>query len=527
MHEALCKSEARMRIAIEAAQLGIWDFDLLTGSIECSDLCKEFFGLSPDASVDYQTVMDRVHPDDRVHVQELIQHALESEEEGLCRTEYRLLCPDGTERWILGSGRAFFETIDGKRRAVRFSCTLQDITERKQMEEELKKSHSELELRVHQRTAELERADEAMRQSEERFYSFMAHIPLAAWIIDSRGRILYANPGLHSVLGVKANDLIGKMVEEGFEEDVAKACTAGNQFVLRERRALETVESVKTGVRPHRSIRTFLVIKFPMESTSGEILVGGLALDITDQMRAEDELKLNAAKLEQRNKELEDFAFISSHHVQEPLRKILTFSDKIRIRLKDVSDPEVREYINRMQKSVKRIQALVRDLLRYSRMSSETAVFEPVDLSALVQEALSCHEQSIKKAQAHVELSALPTIEAEKAQMRTLFSHLIENAVKFRAKKAPVIKIYSRSKSREDKEFVDIFVEDNGIGFDGKYLDRIFTPFQQLHGMSRYGGTGMGLALCRRIVELHGGSITAESRQGEGATFIVSLPVYQ
>ena len=230
--------------------------------------------------------------------------------------------------------------------------------------------------------------------------------------------------------------------------------------------------------------------------------------------------------LEQSNRDLEDFAQVASHDLQEPLRKIRTFADLLVTMQPDSLDDKARDYLERMHRTVGRMQALVRDLSRYSRVTSRAEPFTVFNLREPVEEAVTDLEVLYKEAGARIEVDELPEIEADQVQVRQLFQNLIGNALKYRGERKPIIRIYCDSSSSD--RFCEIHVEDNGIGFDECYLDKIFKPFQRLHGKSApYEGTGIGLAICRRIVERHGGRISAGSEPGKGATFIVKLPKKQ
>lgn len=243
----------------------------------------------------------------------------------------------------------------------------------------------------------------------------------------------------------------------------------------------------------------------------------------TSELRsANSEVQEHAARLEFLNQELEEFAFIASHDLQEPLRKIRAFGDRLRARCQTRLDPTEIDYLTRMEGAAGRMQQLISDLLKYSRVTSLNQPFSPVDLNEVVEEVRETFQYGLNREGGKIEFSGLPVIEADETQMRQLFQNLIGNALKYKKDtESPCIKLYTNF---PDSSVCRILVEDNGIGFDEKYLDRIFAPFQRLHGQGKYEGTGMGLAICRKIVERHGGNITARSRPGEGAVFIVTLP---
>ncbi|HEY9872530.1 MAG TPA: PAS domain S-box protein, partial [Candidatus Obscuribacterales bacterium] len=235
------------------------------------------------------------------------------------------------------------------------------------------------------------------------------------------------------------------------------------------------------------------------------------------------------------NEELQQFAYIASHDLQEPLRKIQAFGDRLKTKYKDVLTDQGCDYLERMQNAAQRMQVLINDLLALSRVTRKAQSFNPVNLAQQVQEVLFDLEVRIQQTGGRVEVGELPTLNAEPLQMRQLLQNLIGNSLKFhREEEPPVIKIYSQIiKTQEQQlpgispatDICQIFVEDNGIGFEEKYLDRIFNLFQRLHTRSEYEGSGMGLAICRKIAEHHGGSITAKSTPGQGTTFIITLPI--
>jgi light-regulated signal transduction histidine kinase (bacteriophytochrome) len=217
---------------------------------------------------------------------------------------------------------------------------------------------------------------------------------------------------------------------------------------------------------------------------------------------------------------------VASHDLQEPLRKIQTFADLIATMHRESLADKARDYLDRIQRAAGKMQALVQDLLRYSRITSKAEPFTRFNLRVPVEEAVTDLEVLCVETEARIEIDELPEIVANHVQVRQLFQNLIGNGLKYRSEDKPVIRIYSNASS--SGLFWEIHVEDNGVGFDELYLDRIFKPFQRLHGRSApYQGTGMGLAICRTIVERHGGSITAKSERGKGSTFIVTFPKKQ
>lgn len=251
--------------------------------------------------------------------------------------------------------------------------------------------------------------------------------------------------------------------------------------------------------------------------------------------RSEAELKRFAAKLESSNRELQDFASVASHDLQEPLRKIQAFGDRLKTKHGDALGEGGRDYLERMQNAAGRMQTLINDLLTFSRVTTKAQPFVKVDLTEVAAGVVSDLEARVERSGGRVEMGEMLTLDADPLQMRQLLQNLIGNALKFHKPDGPpLVKVWcERAASGVDVEGVvggdlcRILVEDNGIGFDEKYLDRIFTVFQRLHGRHAYEGTGVGLAVVRRIAERHGGSVTATSEPGRGSTFVVTLPVNQ
>jgi len=265
--------------------------------------------------------------------------------------------------------------------------------------------------------------------------------------------------------------------------------------------------------------------------------------DITERKAAERQLRNYTYKLEQSNRELQEFAYVASHDLQEPLRKVQAFGDRLEKKCAaDLSD-EGRDYVNRMKNAAVRMQNLINDLLTFSRVSTKTQPFQPVNLNKIAEEVVSDLEVRIEQTGGRVEIGELPTLDADAVQMRQLFQNLIGNALKFhRTDEKPLVKVFAETVSSNgasfqlngenihvggNENFCRIVIEDNGIGFDEKYLDRIFTVFQRLHGRAEYEGSGIGLAVCRKIVERHGGQINATSKEGAGAIFFIDLPIAQ
>ncbi len=258
--------------------------------------------------------------------------------------------------------------------------------------------------------------------------------------------------------------------------------------------------------------------------------------DITERKIADLKLQAYNQKLERSNQELQDFASITSHDLQEPLRKIQAFGDLLKQECGDeLSDP-AKMYVERMQNAGKRMHILINDLLAYSRITTRANPFIPVDLNQIIQDVLSDLEIRIRDTQAKIVIKSTCKLNADPLQMRMLLQNLLSNSLKFhRPNIPPEIGIAMTKLPLDTPNPIDpslspislcqLTVKDNGIGFDEKYLSKIFTIFQRLHNRNKYEGTGVGLALCRKIVDRHGGTITAQSQPNQGATFVVTLPL--
>ena len=382
---------------------------------------------------------------------------------------------------------------------------------------------------------EAEQRQLGQRLRDHQFYTrslFEANID-ALMTTDPSGIITDINKPMEALTGCTRDELIGApfknyftdpdRAEAGIKLVLSKKKVTNYELTARDRDAKETVVSYNATTFYDRDRRLQGVF--------------AAARDITDRKRVEEKLKLYSDKLERSNRELQDFAQVASHDLQEPLRKILSFGDRLKTKAGESLDEECQDYLQRMTSAAARMQSLINDLMAFSRVEIKGQAFVPTDLSVIAREVSADLETRIEQAGGRVEIEELPTIDADPMQMRQLLQNLIGNSLKYyRAGVPPVVRIYCqkpaarRPESPDEsapRQFCEILVVDNGIGFDEKYLDRIFTVFQRLHKKGEYEGTGVGLAICRKIVDRHSGTITARSSPGQGATFVVTLPVIQ
>ena len=351
-------------------------------------------------------------------------------------------------------------------------------------------------------------------------------------VISPEGNILQANAAARTLLGYTEEELIGQGIELIIKEGVQKGSSALDDLIT-----LGYVDNTEqTYIAKDGRQMPVLFSGAAMQGGDGAIqAIVCVAQDITQRKHAEEQLKAFAAKLEKSNKELEDFAYVASHDLQEPLRKVTAFGEQLKSKYGKKLGEKGGDYLERMHGAARRMQGLINNLLTYSRITTKAQPFIPVDLGSVAREVLSDLEVRINQTKGRVDVGDLPTIEADPLQMRQLFQNLIGNALKFhRENDPPVVTIRSAlfsgggpggEQSGADGKLCRITITDNGIGFDAKDADRIFGVFQRLHGRSEYEGTGIGLAICRKLVERHGGTITAKSTPGRETVFTVELPV--
>ena len=329
---------------------------------------------------------------------------------------------------------------------------------------------------------------------------------------DTDARIHFMN---HVLPGWSVADVLGTSVYRWLDPTSAEP--------MREaiRKVLATGELSKSEIQtaPELGGGWFTAQVAPIQSEGRIVGFSLIHNDITD-------LKLTQLRLERSNQELESFAYVSSHDLQEPLRKIQTFGERLKATCSDALGPEGRDYVERMQKAASRMRGLIDDLLAFSRVSSKARPFTRVDLGAVAREVLGDLAPLIARTGARITLGELPVLEADPLQMRQLLHNLLANALKFRREGVPPL-LSVRATLPPDPQHCEWEVEDNGIGFEEQHAERIFNVFQRLHGRDQYEGTGIGLAICRKIAERHGGGITARGTPGVGSIFHVSLPLKQ
>lgn len=345
------------------------------------------------------------------------------------------------------------------------------------------------------------------------------------------GKIIMANPRSHALFGYAPGSLTGLKIEELIPARYRNTHEKQRQHFYGDPHARAMGMGRDLFARRKDGSEFPVEVSLSFYRQNGQLFVISFVIDITKRKESENallhakaDLEKYASALQQSNEELEQFAYVASHDLQEPLRKIQAFGDRLLGKENENLSESGKDYLSRILNAAGRMKGLINDLLSFSRVTTQAKPFSKVDLNQLAAEVMSDIEVAIERAHAQVEIKPLPTIEADALQMRQLFQNLLSNAIKFRKEDvAPVIRVYGQE---GEEGYIRLYFEDNGIGFDERYVDKIFTIFQRLEGRN-YEGTGVGLAICKKIAVRHGGDIMARSRPGEGSTFIVTLPLTQ
>lgn len=381
---------------------------------------------------------------------------------------------------------------------------------------------------------QLEKANHEIKHKEWQYQRMINEIEdYAIILINKEGLIQNWNKGAQKIKGYTADEIIGKDFRLFYrQEDRDKKLP---ESLLEEATLKGKAQHEGWRLRKDGSVFWGYVVITALHNNNGDVVgFTKITRNLTEKKITEDTLKEYAGKIEKHNeelqrinKELDSFAYMASHDLQEPLRKIRTFSNIILSREKEKFSADAANYFDRIILSVNRMQTLIDSLLNYSRAGRAQLVFEPVDLNMLIQDVKKDLSEAIREKQATVIYDRLPTVKVHRLQFHQLFFNLIENAIKYsRSNVNPEIKIETSDfLNKDEKEYIRITIEDNGIGFEQQYATDIFKLFQRLHGKSEYSGTGIGLAICKKIVENHNGSITAVGRPGKGSTFVIEIPL--
>lgn len=521
----LSQSEERFRLIANATSDAIWDWDLVNNKVWWSDSFYARLGFEKEPDTENSSFwINNIHPEDRAYVQNEIHDAIDK---GLksWSARYRFKKADGTYALMLDRGTVLVNP-DGV--PYRMVGAMMDITEAEASEQRLRDANSEL---------------EKLFQEFKFVTDFM---PQMVWSTKPDGFHDFYNKGWYDYTGLTA--------EESFNEGWSKVLHPHDfdKTLKVWKECLRTGVNYETEYRMKRhdgQYRWFLARALPLKNEEGTILKWfGTCTDIHDQKIMSDileqrviertaELQRINGELESSNTELLQFASVASHDLKEPLRKIHMFSNLVKDRYLNTESTAsgALDYINRIIAASARMTKLINDLLTFTRLSV-TSSFEFTDLNTIVEEVLSDLELVISEKRAQIDVPDLPEAEIVTGQMRQVFQNIISNALKFsKPDSRPHIKISCEkiktcdfnSPADPQGDYCRIKIEDNGIGFDNQYADKIFTIFQRLHARERYEGTGIGLAITRKIIERHNGAITAYSKEGEGSCFCFIIPLKQ
>jgi PAS domain S-box-containing protein len=539
-NEELRLANLKLEDALTAGLVGSWSWDIKKNIVTADKGLAHLFGVSKDKAIHglaIEKFISSIHEDDKEYVSKQIAATLESGEP--FEAEYRTVDSDGVVRWVIARGH-MERDVDGE--PAFFPGVMIDISSRKEVEAELKDSEQKL--------------------------RFMADtMPQLVWITRPDGYHEYYNKHWYEFTGTKEGSVDGEGWNGLFhEDDQARAqeiwqhsLKTGDPYEIEYRlyhaptksyrwvigRALpfkneageivkwygtctDIDDSIKELERRKQLEDALQIEKSQLESRVAErtsqlkLTNEGLMTEIKKRQRVEKKLRDSSIELRRSNKELEEFAYVSSHDLQEPLRKIQAFGDLL---VEEFGDKlgDGQEYLTRIQGSAQRMSILIEDLLTFSRVSTKPTTTVEVDLNKTMKNVLADLQIRSEKEKGTVIIDDnLPTVMADETHIRQLFQNLLSNALKFHAQdRPPEIRV---SAITDETDHI-IKVKDNGIGIDEKYRAKVFAVFQRLNAKQAYEGTGIGLAVCKKIVERYGGTIDIESTLGKGTTFIITLPI--
>ncbi|WP_417486087.1 PAS domain-containing protein [Maricaulis sp.] len=492
-HLALRQAERRFSLALKGAAVGFWEWDVRTDSVFWSPQYREVLGFTdPDFEPVFDDFSSRVHPDDLERVMLSINDHLALRKP--FDIEFQICHEAGWYLWVRARGQAQW---DAGGQAMRMAGSIDDITARKTAEN-----------RAQDRLRMLELAGQA---------ASIGYVE-----IDLSSGTGMASDEVYEILGLERNTF-------DLSLDHLLALTHPDDTRLAREFVEASLESGELGAetirfrRGHDGLERFVHVWIQALDGPGRPAprIFSVIQDVTDQRADEQRLRQQTQELRRTNVELERFATVASHDLQEPLRKVTTFGDLMVRDYGDKLDDRGVRMLETMAGAAHRMRQLIRDLLQYSRSSHVALDVQPVSLDDLMDGVMSDLDMSIRDCDAKVDYPRGLALAGDPVLLRQLFQNLIGNAVKYRdPERPPRIGVTVQ----DDEETCQITVTDNGIGFDADHAERIFEVFRRLHARDSYPGTGVGLALCQRIVERHGGMIRAEGRPGKGASFTVTLP---
>ena len=483
----LGRASEQRRLALEAAELGAWDYRLDTGDVFWDQRCREIWGLSQGERIDYAGVLARIHPGDRAGVNEALQQALARVNGGVYHREFRVVWPDGSLHWVASHGRAIFE---GDGHASHFIGANREITEEK-------------------------RAKQVLEESEERFRLLFQQAAVGIKRLTPQERMLEVNDKFCEILGYSREELLSLSLKDyTHPDDWPPERTQVARLLARE---ISSYTIEKRCLRKDGRV-IWVRVTSSLPSGSDRPIEWWISVveDITHDKQADETVRRTADELARSNKDLEQFAYVASHDLQEPLRMVAGYLQLLSERYRGQIDEKADKYIAYAVDGAARMSTLIRDLLAYSRVSTRAEELSPTSSQDALDFALKNLQSAIEESGAAVTHDPLPVVRADKTQLTQVLQNLVGNALKFRDPERPP-QIHVGVQQEQGRWTFS--VADNGEGFEQQYEEKIFVIFQRLHGRGSFPGTGIGLAICRRIVERHGGRIWAHGEPGKGSTF--------
>lgn len=462
--EVLQQSERQLARAQEIAHLGSWELDLVNNRLTWSDEVYRIFGLKPqEFGATYEAFLDAVHPEDRAAVDAAYSGSLREGRDSY-EIEHRVVRKSSGEIRFVHERCQHVRNEDGK--IIRSVGMVHDITERKQMENQL----------VH-------------------LASFPTLNPNPIVELDMTGAISYLNPVAKKIPGLATAGIEHPLLAD--INNIIENLRSGKENYMRRDVKLDDswYDQMIYPVKEYPGFRIYM-------------------RDITERKKTEEELKRS-------NENLVQFAYVASHDLQEPLRTMASFSQLLASRYKTKLDKDADEFIHFITDGAQRMQNLITDILAYSRAGTTLAVDSKIDCNQVLSKVITSMSEPIVSNHAVITHDTLPVLTFNENNLIQLFQNFISNAIKFRREEPPLVHI---SAQKQKAEWV-FAVSDNGIGIDDKYCDKIFLIFQRLHARDKYSGTGIGLSICKKIVEMHGGRIWVESALGKGSTFFFTIPI--
>jgi PAS domain S-box-containing protein len=483
--EALRANEERFRLIARATHDVVWDWNLLTNELWWNEGFQMVFGYQADEiQPTIEAWFGRIHPDDRDPVMSGIQAAINSGRH-FWSDEYRYRRSNGSYALVTDHG---FIVRDKQGKPLRMIGAMSDIT-----------SQREAEKRIHLQANLLDAVGQAV---------IATHLD---------GSIIYWNRFAETLYGWSAPEVMGRNI---LEVTPTQATQEQAAEILCRVKAGESWSGEFLVQRRDGTVFPAMVTTSPIQDSKGVVNgIIGISADITERRRSEEALSRHAKELARSNAELEQFAYVASHDLQEPLRMISLYTQLLARRYQGKLDADADEFIGYVIGGAGRMHQLINDLLTYSQVSSEAKQFKPTDCETVMRHVLADLRAKVEQLGAEVSYDRLPRVKADPSQLGLLFRNLIDNALKYHGQEPIRVHVTAEQRGREWL----FSVRDNGIGIDPQYAERIFVIFQRLHNHSEYPGTGIGLAICRRVVERHGGGIWVESQLGQGATFRFTL----